>query len=261
VRSVFSKSAKRNFILAQLALLMAILFSIFPQRGLTFGVTPQSGCGGNAYFSNGVYNKRYDSYTYNVYSAPANVCGTLYIVRNGVLEVTPNWICTDAYGGATKGPWTVANGQNQTGENIYIQWPNGCTTTGGDYKVDDGSEPTIDINQSGGFGVPIPSQFDGTASDTAYGSGFNFNPGGWSTITATFQNLSTGLYYNGHNYIHYGPGSIPGTASPLQGFNIAWSVTPPPQSAHNSSDDYRWCVSTKDYFYPISKCIDFYGPR
>lgn len=265
MRSVYSKSAKRNFILTQLVLLTAVLFSILlPQRGLTFDGSKQaqSSSGGYAYFSSGVYSRRYTSYTYNVYSAPPNVCGTLYIRRNGNDEVTPNWICTDAYGQATKGPWTVALNQNQTGENIYIQWPDGSTTVGGDYKVDDGSDPIIGSDQSGGFGVPIPSQFNGSASDTEWGTGFNFGPGGWSTITATFQNVTTGKYYNGHNYISDSSVPITGTASPAIGFNITWSVTPPPQSAHNSYDDYEWCVHTNDYFYSTApQCIDLFAPR
>ena len=222
---------------------------------------PQSNSGGYAYFSNGVYNKRNTSYTYNVYSAPPNVCGTLHIVRNGILEITSGWICTNAYGQATKGPWTVQPNQNQTGRSIFIEWPDHSTTVGGDYKVDDGSDPTIWSNQSGGVGVPMPSGFNGGASDVQWGSGFDFGFNGWSSISATFRDVTTGKYYNGQGYVYASPVYYGGTASPFTGFSISWSVTPPPPSAHNSYDTYQWCVYSQDFFYPCSACIYFYGPR
>ena len=83
----------------------------------------QGGSGGYAYFSNGVYDSKYTSYTYNVYGAPPNMCGTLNLIRNGNPETTSNWICTNASGQATKGPWTAST--NQTGQFISIRWPNG----------------------------------------------------------------------------------------------------------------------------------------
>jgi len=222
--------------------------------------TESGGDGGYAYFTNGIYDSRYTSYSYVIYGAPANVCGTLHIIRNGVEQVpTPGWVCTDAYGGATKGPWTPST--DQTGQSIYIQWPDGSRTSGGDYKVDDVSDPRIWINQSGGVGVPIPTAFDGGASDTQWGSGFNFAD--WSTLSATFYDVSTNKYYNGQGYNSvanpvYFYGSV---SPPAGGFNIFWSVTPPPSGAHNSTDTYEWCVMSKDRFYPCSKCIDFVGPR
>lgn len=228
-------------------------------------VPAQSGSGGYAYFSNGIFDSRFTSYTYNVYSGPPNVCGTLHIVRylpwnNGQSETAPNWICTNASGQATKGPWTPST--DQTGQSIYIQWPNGSTTVGGDYKVDDVSDPTIWSNQNPGVGVPIPTQFNGAASDPKWGSGFNFGFNGWSSITATFQNVTTSRYYNGQGYIATFPVHVFGTSSPFAGgFNISWSVTPPPQSSQNSYDTYEWCVYINDYFYSAFQCLYFYGPR
>ena len=227
-------------------------------------VAVQSGSGGYAYFSNGVYDSRSTSYTYNVYGAPPNVCGTLHIDRylpwnNGQHETTNNWICTNGSGQATKGPWTPST--DQTGQSIYIQWPNGTTTVGGDYKIDDVSNPTIWSNQNPGVGVPIPNQFNGAASDPKWGSGFKFGPGGWSSITATFQNVTTGKYYDGSGYnsnidVFFFPTVTPAAG----GFNISWSVTPP-LSGHNSYDTYKWCVSTNDIFYGAFQCLYFYGPR
>ena len=216
---------------------------------------PAQSCnGGYAYFSNGVYDSRYTSYTYSVYSAPPNVCGTLSIVRNGNLEQTPGWICTDAYGQATKGPWTGSN--NQTGQSIHIIWPGSCSTVGGDYKVDDGSDPSLSITQYGS------GSFSGTGSDVPWGTGFKFGYGGWSSITATFQDVSTNKYYDGQGY--NSSSSVPfypTVSPPAGGFSINWAVTAPPPTAHQPYDTYQWCVYSNDKFYHCSKCVSFVGPR
>ncbi|HEX5876174.1 MAG TPA: hypothetical protein VFY60_16105 [Pyrinomonadaceae bacterium] len=225
-------------------------------------VAAQSGYGGYAYFSNGVYDSRYTSYTYHVYNAPANVCGTLHIRRNGNQETNSGWICTNSVGQATKGPWTGST--NQTGENIRIVWPNNSYTVGGDYKVDDPYDPSVWSNQYGGYGVPIPSQFNGSGYDPQWGTGFYFGSGGWSHFTAAFRKTNQygqSHYYDGWGYNSSSPVYFPVNASPYRGFNISWWVTPPPQSAHNSYDTYEWCVYSRDLFYPCSTCVPFYGPR
>lgn len=228
-------------------------------------VPAQTCNGGYAYFSNGVYDCGYTSYTYNVYNGPPNVCGTLHIVRNGVEEITPGWICTNAYGQATKGPWTPS--RDQTGQGIYIAWSCGGTTVGGDFKVDDVSRPIIGINQHGGYSLPIPTEFSGWATDAQWGSGFNFGWGGWSSINATFQNTSTypAKYYDGSGYNSTSEVTFSGTSSPPGGgFSINWAVTPPPPAAHNSYDTYKWCVKSNDYCYqcdPDPDCVTFIGPR
>ena len=225
----------------------------------------QSCSGGYAYFSNGVYNSRGTYYTYNVYGAQPNTCGTILLRRfspwNNGQDETAGSICTDAYGSATKPSWPGwLTSVDQTAQNIRVQWDCGSTTTGGDYKVDDVSDPTISINQSGGYGVPIPTAFNGSGSDQQWGTGFNFYS--WSWITATFQDVSTGKYYDGQGYNSYYSVDFYGTATPpAGGYTINWAVTPPPQFAHNSYDTYEWCVKSKDYFYNCSQCVRFNGPR
>lgn len=231
-----------------------------PRLGEESNLPTQSCNGGYAYFSNGVFDSRYSSYTYNVYGAPLNVCGTLHIVRNGNPETTGGWICTDGSGQAQKGPWTPST--NQTGQSIYIEWPGGCTTVGGDYKIDDISDPSIWSNQTPGIGVPLPTSFNGGGSDVQWGTGFNFGFNGWSSILGSFRNVTTSKYYNGQGYISDNPVYTLGSASPpAGGFNISWSVNPPLSSAHNSTDTYEWCVYSSDYFYPCFECLYFYGPR
>jgi hypothetical protein len=215
----------------------------------------QGGSGGYAYFSNGVYDNKYSLYTYNVDSAPPNMCGGLYIIRNGNSEWTPNWICTDSSGHAQKGPWYGST--NQTGQFITIYWPNGTHTVGGDYKVDDGSEPNVWPNQTPGFGVPIPNSFDGTATDAQWGSGFSW----WTRIYARYIDVTTSKYYDGQGYNSVSPVEIDGTFSPPTAFTISWSVPSPPPSIHSSTHTYEWCVYGNDYPYPAFACLYFYGPR
>jgi hypothetical protein len=231
-----------------------------PMLGEESSLAVQSGSGGYAYFTNGVYDSRTTQYKYHVYGAPPNVCGTLRILRNGNWEETGSWMCTNASGYGEKGPWYGST--NQTGQGINILWPNGTNTVGGDYKVDDGSDPEIDPNQDGGVGVPIPTQFNGTASDVQWGTGFKFGSGGWSEITATFRNVTQSKYYDGQGYNSNSQVNFyPSVSPPAGGFSITWGVTPPPQNVHNSTDQYEWCVRTKDRFYPCFACIYFHGPR
>jgi hypothetical protein len=245
-----------------------INFAAHPRRGGPMleeesSLPLQGGSGGYAYFSNGVFDSRYSSYTYNVYGAPANVCGTLHIVRNGNSQTTPGWICTNGSGQATMGPWYGST--NQTGQSIYIEWPNGTTTVGGDYKIDDASDPEILSVQTPGVSVPIPTSFNGSGSDTQWGSGFNFGFGGWSSILASFKEIKangSSKYYDGSGYSSTSPVYFLGSSSPpAGGYSISWSVTPPPSSAHNSADTYEWCVYSNDYFYSCFNCLYFYGPR
>jgi hypothetical protein len=236
-----------------------IILPVIP-RERKGSVRINTGSGGTASFTNGIFDSRYSSYYYSVTGAPANVCGTLHIIRNGVEQVTPNWICTNGSGNATNGPWTGST--NQTGQSIYIEWPDSSRTAGGDYKVDDASDPSIWSNQTPGFGVPIPTAYYGGASDTQWGSGFDFTFFGWSSLYASFYNVSTSKYYDGSGYNSNYPSYYMGSVSPSAGgFSITWSVTPPPSNAHNSSDTYKWCVHSNDYFYTCFECLYFYGPR
>ena len=109
--------------------------------------------------------------------------------------------------------------------------------------------------------VPIPARrsmgvlpiLNGERGST---SGRLVGPG----VTTTFQDLTTGKYYdasggyNSNSTINWG-----GSASPLFGFSIS-SSTPPPASAHNAGHSYRWCVFTRDFFYQSNiACAGFTG--
>ena len=241
----------RRFTCLTLTILLVGLVCWQPRSAQMFNPTPPS-CGGTGSFTNGPYDWINSQFYYNVTGAPPNVCGTLYTFRNGSQLISPGWICTNGSGNATMGPYSGSS--NQTDENIYIDWGGGCQTTGATRHISDASPPSISITTYNG------STFSGPATDVQWGTGFDFFIFGWSSITATFQNLSTGKFadhsgYNNNSAVLWG-----GSVSNYFGFSTNWSVTPPPSSAHNPSNSYRWCVWTNDFFYQSNiACVGFSG--
>jgi hypothetical protein len=61
---------------------------------------------GTAYFSNTINWSQTPDLYFTVIGAPPSVCGDLVTTRNGSLLVGQDWICTDANGNVTRGPWT-----------------------------------------------------------------------------------------------------------------------------------------------------------
>jgi len=209
-------------------------------------------CQGTGTFTHGVLDCTGSTYYYNVTGGPPNSCGELHIVRNGNAEVTPCWLTTDGYGNATKGPWTVST--DQTGQSIYIKWPDGSQTCGGDtQKIDDLTRPAISIDQSGGSGVP--NAFSGSASDTMYGSGF----GWWTNMPVVFVDITTGLSWDGSCYCSNTPVTFYATFSPSGGYSVNWSITPTPDD-HTSGHKYRWVVQINDQCGYTSRSILFQAP-
>lgn len=226
------------------------VLNVRPSRAVAYA-------GGTASFSNGPYDWVNSTFTYNITGAPPNVCGTLYSFRNGSQLVGSNWICTNSSGNASAGPWSGSS--NQTDTDIYIQWPDGSRTTGGDFHISDASPPTITIEQPGGLGVP--TAFSGDASDVQWGTGFDFCFNGYSWISVTFKNQTTGKYYD-HTGGYNSTTLVGHSGSPANfcdyGFNVEWWATPPPPGAHVSGNMYRWCVQTNDRFYNSNlACIAF----
>jgi hypothetical protein len=240
----------RKFAWFMLTILLVVPVCWQPPSALTFvGARPFSG--GTASFTNGPYDWVNSTFYYNVTGAPPNVCGTLHTFRNGSQLDSPNWICTDGNGNATMGPYSGST--NQTDENVYIEWPDHSQTTGGTRHISDASPPSIGIDR-------YDTVFSGPATDVQWGTGFDFGPAGWSGITATFQDLTTGKYADSSGYNSSNPVNWGGGPSDYFSFSITWSVTPPPQSAHNPSHSYRWCVKIYDLFYQSNiACVGFVG--
>lgn len=220
--------------------------------------------GGTASFTDGGYARDTTIYFYDVVNGPPNTCGTLQLIRNGVAQSGANWICTDSNGNARKGPWGPPT-SNETVQSSRIVWPDGTSTTGGEFHINDVSRPNISSNQSGGPG-PMPTAFSGTASDAQWGTGFKFGSGGWSYLYATFFKTTTpqgtvpdkywdGTGYNSTTEVRFNANVTP----PGGGYTITWSVSPP--TTHTATDSYGWCVYTKDLFYPAFSCTYFRGPH
>ena len=218
--------------------------AIVPKASKVNGIQPAGGGaygGGIAFFSNGVLDCNGSSYTYHVVNAPPNTCGTLYIKRNGVQETGPGWICTDNNGNATKGSWSVST--NQTGEDIYILWPDGTRTSGGDDKTDDYSAPYVPDIDFLSYQNGVPTSFSGTATDVMWGSGF----GAATNVLVQFAHLNTGKYWDGSSYSSSSPVYFGGSFSVTGQWTASWWFNNvPPVSAHQVGNDYNWCVSIDD---------------
>lgn len=210
--------------------------------------------GGTGSFSDGGYAMPGIYYYYNVNGAPPLKCGTLSLRRNGVLETTPGWICTDVNGNATKGPWTAT--ANETAEDIQIIWPGGLSTIDGYFHYNDVSPPSLQV-PPGGTGVPWV--FGGSASDARWGTGFNVTPTGWTYMYASFYDYTANAYYNGASYSG-GYVDFDGAVSPARAMNVNWQVATPPASSHLRSHTYIWCATISDYFYFETKCTTYANP-
>jgi|GEM_PF-2173947 len=183
---------------------------------------------------------------FNINNGPHNACGALVATRNnGSEQCTPGWVCTDANGNASKGPWTWA-GQNgdETGT-AHINWPDGTTTYLTTNHYWDKTCPTPSI------GPGVPGSFTGTGTDGAWGAGFS---NAWTIISLKFYYHPTGKYWNPntgdytdaspppiYGYITSGWGTIgPGTNDSPSYF-MHWT-TPSVPSADNPGV-YTWTVS------------------
>ena len=193
----------------------------------------------------GVYNQRthYTSVTtsvalyYNVTGGPASTCGELNSYRNGSWIFGPGWLCTDASGNATKGPWYTAGG-NQTDDPSFIRWPGGSTTTN-DWHIWDNSCPSISYGSS----AP-PNSWGGSASDAVYGACFKTTTRVYSwykDVTAnTYWTPSTGAYSTA-SYTE-----VNGSLGGAPGCSVTWATSRPAVSAHTPGHTYRWGVCTND---------------
>jgi len=196
---------------------------------------------------------------YNVNGAPPNVCGDLYVSRNGgAYTVTPGWMCTNGSGNATKGPWTWANQNGDEEAYGFIVWPDG-TGTNVAHHIWDKTAPSITINPLGNTWPNTPTAFTGSANDGPYGAGFKSDFGSESGVGfptgsrcyVQFRNVSTGLYWcSGYNsYTSSVACSVSCTISGMPSRSVTWSADQvPPGYAHNPLESYQWKVIVYDNF-------------
>lgn len=218
--------------------------------------TGAEAAGGTASFSP-VINWQYSPNLYfNVNGAPANVCGDVYVNRNGSgYSVTYGWICTDGSGNATKGPWTWAGQSGDEDAYAYVIWPD-STGTNVAHHIWDKTAPSITINSTG---TTPPGSFSGGAYDGAYGSGFKSDFGSESGVGfptgsqcfVQFKNTSTNLYWcaGSSSYSSSVACSVSCTISGMPSRTVTWSASQvPPGSAYVSTNSYEWKIIIYDNY-------------
>lgn len=194
---------------------------------------------GSARFTRTVDYQSFAHLYYTVTGGPPNTCGELNSYRNGSWIYGGNWLCTDASGNATKGPWTWAGTpSDQTDEPAYIRWPNGDTTNNALHIWDKTCAQTFRTTPAGS----PPTSWAGYATDTQWGAGFDFGP----TAYAYFKDETTGLYWNrlGGSY-SMGYQTYTPTLSRVNRWRVNWTSIFPSAGAHVSGHQYSWitCVS------------------
>jgi hypothetical protein len=205
-------------------------------------ILPTKSGGGLGSFSSEINWDGNPSVTYSVSGGPANLCGDLYASRNGTTYApSPGWICLDASGNATKGPWYQYNQTADETNFTYIVWSNGWSTNTAEH-IWDVSGPSAAITSPNG--PPAPTSFDGTASDPTYGAGFSSS---WGSHCVTyFYDSTTNSYwdptYGGYSkaYPYNGPYC---TIYGMPSHSVIWSEWQiPPGYAHFSHHCYEWGV-------------------
>jgi hypothetical protein len=177
---------------------------------------------------------------YTVTGGPPSTCGELNSYRNGSWIFGANWLCTDASGNATKGPWTWAGTpSDQTDEPAFIRWPNGDTTNNAIHIWDKNCAQTFRTTPSGS----PPTSWAGYATDTQWGAGFDFGP----TASSDFKNTTTGLYWDpatGGYTASYK--SVNGTLSRVNRWRVNWTTSFPSAGSHQSGHSYSWYTCVTD---------------
>jgi hypothetical protein len=220
-----------------------VLTSLLIAGSLAFLSMPGFCAGGTATYNYPINWSDTPDLTYTVTGAPANVCGELWVSRNGgAYQGTAGWACTNGSGSVTKGPWTWSS---QTGDETafsYIQWPDGSTTNTAKH-IWDVTCPTTTVTS--GTGAP-PTSFSGTATAGAWGAGFNSS---WSQCIAYFEDSTTGKYwtpvagaYTESTFIE-----VPCSISGMPSTAVTWSQSAiPPSGAHTAGHCYDWWTFVTD---------------
>lgn len=219
-------------------------------RGTRF-IAPKAG--GVAAFSPTINWQGSNNLYFTVTGGPASLCGAAWVSRNGgsYVSTVGNWICTDASGNASNGPWTYAGQSGDEFALAYVVWSNGQSTNTTQH-IWDKTAPTVTITSGGAS--PAPTSFSGTATDPQWGAGFSSNfgagaGGGSSYCTTYYYNTTTGWYWcPGSGYGSQFPCNINCTISGMPSHSVTWSVSSsslPPGFAHFSGQCYEWGV----YFY------------
>lgn len=185
----------------------------------------------------------YGDLTYTVDGGPPNTCGDLWTSRNGGAYVEgQGWLCTDSNGDATKGPWSWDDQVGDETAFAYIEWPGGGTTNTAKHIWDKTCGSTTITS---GTGSP-PTSFSGTATDTAWGAGFNAS---WTECKAYFLDVTTGEFWTPFSGVYDQTTFIdsPCTVSGMPAFAVTWSASQiPPSNTHTTGHCYEWWAYVTD---------------
>jgi hypothetical protein len=230
---------------------------------LVFGTSP-AWAGGTASFNYPINWKQTPDLYFTVTGGPPSTCGALVTTRNGSLLVVQNYVCTNASGGVTMGPWTWANtASDQTDNPLYVRWPDGSTTNQITH-IWDKLSPSLFLDPYSG--TP-PGSWSGSATDPQWGAGFS---GSWgSRVETYFRNVTTNLYWtptsgsysvaphcNAVPPIRCIPPWVVGNLYGLPSHSVSWDTAFPPGSAHGSGNSYEWKTCVYDnYTQGQSSCV------
>ena len=207
--------------------------------------------GGNANYDPDINWQHSPNLYYRVTGGPPNLCGDVYVSRNGgPYQVTPGWMCLDSNGNGSKGPWSWYNQSGTETTYAYMVWSNGLSTNT-DIHIWDQNGPWSRITSP--KASPAPISFYGTGNDIGAG----FSPAWSSSCHTTYFEHPTPSTPNGR---YWSPGSGQylstrheepcTTFSGMPSLSVTWSQsTIPPGYAHISGRCYTWAVVLRESPY------------
>jgi hypothetical protein len=231
---------------------------------LLFLGTGAAWAGGNISFNYQINWKQTPALYFTLTGGPPSTCGTLISTRNGGSLVSPNYVCTDASGNSTMGPWTWAGtASDQTDDPLYVRWPDGSTTNQ-IWHIWDKLSPSVFLDPYSG--TP-PSSWSGSATDPQWGAGFSASWG--SRVETYFRNVTTNRYWtptssgysaaplcNAVEPIRCLPRWVGGNLYGMPSHSVYWDTAFPPASAHTTGNGYEWKTCVYDnYTQGQSGCI------
>lgn len=195
---------------------------------------------GDAYYNHEIDWQGTSPLYFSVAGAPPNTCGHLYANRNnsGFVLNAANWICTDAFGNATKGPWS-SNPDDETSY-AYIDW--GTCTSPVRKHIWDVGWPTLTLYAG------APNSFSGTATDEPWGAGFSAS---WSVCQVDYYNSTTQRWWSPSTggYTSISPVYVGCSLNGMPAMSVTWSTSSaqrPDLSDHVSGNVYIWRAWVSD---------------
>jgi hypothetical protein len=222
--------------------------------------------GGSISYSDTINWKGSSDLYFYVSGGPPNTCGDFHSVRNGSTLVATGYVCTDATGAKTMGPWTWSGTpSDQTDEHVYVQWPDG-TRTNEISHIWDKLAPSAFADP---FSGTPPTSWSGWATDPQWGAGFSSS---WNSRVETyFKNVTTNRYWtptagaytaapicNAVQPIRCLPRWVAGNLYGMPSHSVTWDTSFPPSSAHSPGNTYEWKTCVYDnYYLGQSGCVSY----